>query len=115
MNFLKKLFGGADKTKNDQTPARFLDQLDDKITHTMPITKPPPKEHYIIKHKGEYMIFDSKEDMPEELKAGIEEIETVENISSIYNVIIDGKRYRFNNYHDMPEEIKKVLESKKMH
>ncbi|HRR28497.1 MAG TPA: hypothetical protein P5270_03980 [Victivallales bacterium] len=100
-------------SKNQSCPPKFLDEINDKVSHTIPITRTSPKEHYIIKHNGEYMIFDSKEEMPEEVRKGFNEIEAVENVSSIYNVIIDGKRYRFTNFHDIPENIRKVIEEKR--
>lgn len=113
MNFLKKLFGISKKKNYNERPPKFLGELNDKISHTMPITKANPKEHYIIKHNGEYMVFNSKDEMPEEIREGIQEIETVETISSVYNVIIDGERYIYSNYHDIPEDIKKVIDGKK--
>jgi cation transport regulator ChaB len=79
----------------------------------MPIKKELPKEHYIIKHNGEYMVFNSREEMPEDIREGIDEIENIENISSVYNVIVDGQKKQYKNYSEIPKEIQKILENKR--
>jgi len=86
-----------------------LGQDEDEISHTMPIRKELPKEHYIIKHNGEYKIFDSKDDMPPEIRDSIEKLEGIESMSSTYNVIVDGQRMSFKSYSEVPEHIKKAI------
>lgn len=113
MSFIGRLFGLGKEEKKESQQVRFLGETEDKITHTMPISKEMPKEHYIIKHNGEYLIFDSKEEMPEELREGIDEIESLESISSVYNVIVDGQRRRYGSYSEIPEDIRKVVDKKR--
>jgi len=113
VSFISRLFGLDKGEKKDIQQVRFLGETEDKVTHTVPISKEIPKEHYIIKHNGEYLIFDSKEEMPEELRKGIDEIESLNSISSVYNVIVDGQRRRYSSYAEIPEDIRKVVEKKR--
>jgi hypothetical protein len=113
VSFISRLFGLDKEEKKESQQVRFLEEIDDKITHTMPISKEIPKEHYIIKHNGEYLIFDSKEEMPAELREGIDEIESLDSISSVYNVIVDGQRRRYGSYAEIPDDIRKVVDQKR--
>jgi hypothetical protein len=114
MNFIRKFFG-LDKKQIDKSAsaqAKFLDSKENNVSHTMPISKKAPQQHYIIKHNGEYMIFDSKDEMPDELKEHISEIEKMDRMSSVYNVIVDGKRKQYKNYNEIPEEIRQIIDKK---
>jgi hypothetical protein len=115
VSFFKKLFGLESKKQNlpRTINAKFLDSQEETISHTMPMKKHSlPQQHYIIKHNDQYLVYNSKDEMPEDLREHIEEVEHIDSLSSVYNIIVDGKKKQYTRYADIPQEIRSVIEKK---
>ncbi|OGV59120.1 MAG: hypothetical protein A2X49_02160 [Lentisphaerae bacterium GWF2_52_8] len=96
------------KKKYNPEEVRFVEQSSD-VEKTMHIDLVPPKQQYIIKIQGQYMVFSSKEDMPPELRHHVEEIEQTSRSSSSYVVIVDGKQQHYQNIDDIPFEVRTAI------
>jgi hypothetical protein len=111
MGFLEKLFGRKKAADNcDTSGVKFLDdEKGQKISHTIPIAVTPPRQHYVIKTEGKYMIFDSLEDMGPELRSQMENIEKIEEMKSRYTVLVEGERKVYTHFNDIPVEIREAI------
>jgi hypothetical protein len=111
-NILKNLVGKEEEPKKYKAPE--VDFIEEPgfagVTHTIPIEVELPKQQYIIKHNGEYIVFNSLQEMPEHLRDEIEHIDEFEEFSHSYNVIVNGERKTYRNLEDMPEEIRKAIQ-----
>ena len=111
MIFLDKLFGRKIPVKKIDTSAvKFLDDEDSsKISHTIPIAVTPPPQHYIIKNEGKYLIYDSLQEMPHELRNQIESLENVDEVKNIYTVVYEGKRTVYTHFNDIPLDVREAI------
>ena len=113
-NMLKNLVGKEEEPKKYEAPK--VDFIDDTgfagVTHTIPIEVEVPSQQYIVKHNGEYILFNSLDDMPEHLRDEVEHIDEFEEFSHSYHVIINGKRETYKSLEDMPPDIRKAIQKK---
>jgi hypothetical protein len=115
MGLFSKLFGKEEEPQKKYVPqgdkVTFVnDEKPSKnIEHTMEIKVEAPKQEYIIKKDGEYLVFKTKEEMPEDIRAGVEELEEAERVNSSYTVIIDGKRQTYPCIEDMPDDVREAF------
>jgi hypothetical protein len=79
------------------------------VTHTVPIEVEPHKHLYIVKHQGEYMIFNSVDEMPEALRETVEHIDEDTEHPHNYHVFINGVRTTYNTLEDIPEKIREMI------
>jgi hypothetical protein len=77
--------------------------------HTLQIKTRAPRVRYVVKIDGEYSCFASKGEMPDFLRAEVEEIERAGDAASTYSVFIAGQRSTYNRLEDMPEDIQQVV------
>jgi len=108
-NWFNKLMGRPPK-RYESPQVRVLEEYDGKLEHTMPIVVTPPRQQYIIKSEGQYFVYNSKQEMDEELRQEIERLEHIDKISSSYTVIINGKRQVYETFEEIPEEIRSLIE-----
>jgi len=104
--FVKSIFG---KPKKYESPdVTFLEDNASGVTHTIPITVSSPPQQIIIKNDDEYLVFNSKDDIPPEL---LEEIKHLDDLGTVdsYSVIVDGQRQLYTSYEDIPEEVRKAM------
>lgn len=105
MGLIKKLlwfFGGA--KKQSKPKAKYVEFDTSDILRTIPITI-KPAQYYIIKHGGEYYIYDSFDQMDEETRKIFENLES----SAPFTVYVEGEGRTFSKLEDIPEEIRKTL------
>jgi len=108
-NWLSKLLGKPKPYEPVSSRVKFIDEYGGESEHTMPIVVTPPKQQYIIKSDGEYYVYNSKDEMNEELRAEIERIERIDKISSSYTIIMDGKRHVFSSFDEIPADIRDAI------
>lgn len=111
MIFLDKLFGkNKPSRKIDTSVVKFLDDGNSsEISHTMPIAVTPPPQHYIIKTEGKYLIYDSLQEMPQELRGQIEGLENIDEVKNIYTVVFEGKRTVYTHFNDIPLDVREAI------
>ncbi len=112
---LTGLFGGRKDNAGSRGAAVrvFRDVTDDVNTHpqkTMIIRVKPPKQQYIIKVEGKYLLYNSKSDMPPELRKNLDKFESDSGAKSTYTVVIDGKSHTYHSLDEMPEEIRETVQ-----
>ncbi|MFZ2653699.1 MAG: hypothetical protein WAX69_02170 [Victivallales bacterium] len=115
MGFLDMLFGKK-KTEGKVSSGnvKFLDdEKNSKNVHTLPIAVTPIPQHYIIKSEGKYFIYDSVNEMDDELRNQIESYEKIDEMQSKYTVFIDGKRTIYTHFNDIPSDIREAIMRKK--
>ncbi|MBN1863865.1 MAG: hypothetical protein JW808_03080 [Victivallales bacterium] len=104
---------GKEKKEFKPPAVKFLDSDDPTgVTHTMPISIRPPSQKYVIKHKDEYIVFNSLDEMPAELREEIKHLDDVPEFTHSYSVIIDGQRQTFSSIEEIPEEIREAIKDK---
>jgi len=103
----KSIFGKEDKTY-ESPDVTFLGDDATGVTHTIPITVTAPPQQIIIKNEDEYLVFDSKEEIPPEL---LEELQHLDDLGTTdsYSVIVDGQRQIYTSYEDIPEEVRAAM------
>jgi hypothetical protein len=69
------------------------------------------KQRYIVKTNGEYSVFDSKDDMPDEFREGVELMEHSDSAETSYIVLVHGERQTYSSYDEMPEDIRTAIEN----
>ena len=111
MIFLNKLFGKKKPVKKiDISGVKFLDEEDSsKISHTIPSAVIPPPQHYIIKTEGKYLIYDSLQEMPYELRTQIKGLENIDEVKNIYTVVYEGKRTVYTHFNDIPLDVREAI------
>lgn len=102
---------GKDKKEFKPPAVKFLDDDPTGVTHTMPISVQAAKQRYIIKHDGEYLVFNSLEEMPEELRSQIEHLDDTPDFTHSYSIIIDGEKHTFSSMEEIPDDIREAIES----
>lgn len=117
MGFFKNLISGIFGKKESETNYKEASLRYSKmasssydVDKTIQISIEPPRQQYIVKMDGKYQVFNSKKDMPVELRENVEEVEKSESSKSSYTVIVDGKRKTFSSLKEMPSDIRKALE-----
>ncbi|NOY75850.1 MAG: hypothetical protein GXP32_08705 [Kiritimatiellaeota bacterium] len=110
MGILKKIFGHDEKPKYKPPDVKFLEDDDSVVTHTIPIAVTPPKQKIVIKEGDEVMVFDSIEQVPEDIRETLEHLEGDPSHQS-YSVIINGERKTYESIDDLPEEIRASLKN----
>jgi hypothetical protein len=115
MGFFDILFGKKKaEDKISSPPAKFLDdEKSSKNVHTLPIAVTPLAQHYIIKSEGKYFIYDSLNEMDDDLRNQIESYEKIDEMQSKYTVFIDGKRTIYTHFNDIPSDIREAIMRKK--
>jgi len=115
MGFLDKFFGKKKaEDKVSSSGVKFLDEeKSSKNAHTLPIAVTPLPQHYIIKSEGKYFIYDSLNEMDEDLRNQIESYEKIDEMQSKYTVFIDGKRTIYTHFNDIPNDIREAIMRKK--
>ena len=110
MGFFKRLFGLEDEAQKP-SGAKFIsdDRKSEEGTVQMEIAR--PRQKYIIRSKGQYRIFDSKEEMDAESRAKVENFEKMEKLSASYTVIDEGRKTSYSSFEDIPQEIKDAVKS----
>ena len=104
---------GKEKKEFKAPAVKFLDSDDlTSVTHTMPISIKAPSQQYVIKHNDEYLVFNSLDEMPAELRDEIEHLDDVPDFTHTYSVIIDGQRQTFSSIEEIPEEIREAIKGK---
>ena len=106
-DFFKSLFG---KSKKFESPdVTFLEETTSGVTHTIPIEVKTPPQQIIIKSNDEYLVFNSKEEIPGDI---LEELKHLDDLGTVdtYSVIVDGQRQIYTSYEDIPEEVRKAVE-----
>jgi len=73
----------------------------------------PLPQHYIIKSEGKYFIYDSLDEMDDDLRNQIESYEKIDEMQSKYTVFIDGKRTIYTHFNDIPNDIREAIMKKK--
>ena len=113
MSIFKKLFGQEkEKPKYKAPDVTFLEDDASSVTHTIPISVTPSKHKIIIKEGDEVMVFDSIEQVPEEMRETLEHLGDDEiSAHQSYSVIINGKRETYSTIDDLPEEIRRNLQN----
>ena len=107
---LGKIFKSIfEKPKTYESPdVTFIEDDASGVTHTIPITVTPPTQQIIIKNDDEYLVFNSKKDIPSELLKEIEHLDDFETMNS-YSVIVDGQKQIYTSYEDIPEEVRNAM------
>ena len=114
MGFLDIFFGKKKVEDKVSLPAaKFLDDHSSDIAHTIPIAVTPPPQHYIIKNEGKYFIYDSLDEMNDDLRNQIESYEKIDEMQSKYTVFVDGKRTVYTHFNDIPSDIREAIMRKK--
>jgi predicted ribosome-associated RNA-binding protein Tma20 len=116
MGFFKKIVEFFTEEDNSKYKSRSgevsnLEEQDTDIEHTMQIKVETPDHEYIIKKDGEYLVFKSKEDMPADVLALLEDMEHKEegDVSEQCTVIADGKCKRYSDKSKLPKDIQDIL------
>ncbi|OGV39027.1 MAG: hypothetical protein A2X48_17850 [Lentisphaerae bacterium GWF2_49_21] len=114
MGFLDIFFGKKKTEEKVSTEGViFLEEEVSKSVKTLPIAVTHPRQHYIIKSEGKYFIYDSLNEMDEELRKQIESSEKIDEMKSIYTVFVDGKRTIYTHFNDIPDGIREAITKKK--
>ena len=106
---LKSIFGKEGSEKKYESPeVTFLGDDATGVTHTIPITVSTPPQQIIIKNGEEYLVFNSKEEIPPEL---LEELKHLDDLGTVdsYSVIVDGQKQIYTSYEDIPEEVRNAM------
>ena len=118
MGFLKKIVEYFTEEDNSKYKSRSgevsnIEEQDTDIEHTMQINVEVPDHEYIIKKDGQYLVFKSKDDMPADVLALLEEVdhkvEEGDNASEQCTVIADGKCKKYAKKDDLPKDIQNIL------
>ena len=105
----KSIFGKEKDKKTYESPeVTFLGDDTTGVTHTIPITVTAPPQQIIIKNGDEYLVFNSKEEIPPELLQELEHLDDIGTVDS-YSVIVDGHRQVYTSYEDIPEEVRNSM------
>jgi hypothetical protein len=122
MGFLKKVFScfSSDEEEKGDSQKKYVpvsgkttiveNNVDSEVEKTMHIDFTPPKQQYIVKIDGEYSVYESKADMPEEMRQEIEEVENAEGVASSYTVIVQGERKTYSSLDEVPEEVRQAID-----
>ena len=113
MSIFKKLFGHSDEKPKYKAPdVTFLENDASEVTHTIPISVSPSKQKIIIKEGDDVLVFDSIDQVPEEMRETLEHFgEDGSDAHQSYSVIINGKRETYDSIDDLPEEIRRNLQN----
>ena len=110
-DFFGSLFGGKKKKKFELPDVTFIDDDSYDVTHTMPISPMhQKKQQIIVKYEGEYMVFDSKDDIPEDVQEELKHLDDLGTVDS-YSVIVNGARKVYSSYEEIPQEIREAIKS----
>ncbi len=112
MGLLSWIFGKKEKKYEPVgSDVTFLEENGkaEEIDHTLRIDISPPSQQYIIKKNGEYLVFESKDEMDEETRDEVEELENINKVTSSYTVIINGERKTYSDFSEIPEEARKAV------
>ena len=104
--FFKSMFGKPEQYESPDVT--FLEDDASGVTHTIPITVSSPPQQIIIKSEDEYLVFNSKDDIPPDLLKEIEHLDDLGTVDS-YSVIVDGQRQIYTSYEDIPHEVRKAM------
>lgn len=124
MGFFSKLFGISSGSKSPTCASDTLapkatvaiEQEETPAQETIKVPIMKPKQRYVLKIDGEYRVYSRKEDMPEQIRKEVDEMEFIaDNASTNYTVYVDGKRINYKNLDDVPPEIKKVIIKSDLH
>ena len=91
---------------------KFLEDDSTSVTHTIPIEVEPPSQKYIIKSGEEYLVFNSMEEMPPELREGLEHIDEASEFTHSYSIIVNGEHKNYSSLDEIPEDIRQKLGDK---
>ena len=102
----KSIFG---KPKAYTAPdVTFMEDDTSGVTHTIPISVAPPPQHIIVKNDEEFLVFNSKDEIPPEM---LEELKHLDDLGTTdsYSVIVDGQRQLYTSYEDIPAEVRQAM------
>lgn len=108
MSIFSKMFGKEKKPKYKAPDVQFLEEDESVVTHTIPISIAPTKQKIVIKEGDEVLIFDSINDVPEEMREALEHLGEDGSHQS-YSVIVDGVRTTYDSIEEIPEDIRKSM------
>jgi hypothetical protein len=108
MSIFSKLFGKNDKPDYKAPDVQFLEENESVVTHTIPIAVSPTKQKIVIKEGDEVMIFDSINDVPENMREALKHLGEDGSHQS-YSVIVNGERTTYDSIEDIPEEIRQSI------
>ncbi len=129
MGFFSKLLGIPSEKEKKHSPSCCRDSVhpaptaisvaDDDEAHTQDTIKVPimkPKQRYVLKIDGQYRIYSRKEDMPEEIRKEVDEMEYIaDNASTYYTVYVEGKRVNYRSLEEVPPEIRNAIMKSDLH
>ena len=105
----KSVFGKEEDSKKYTSPeVTFLEDDTTGVTHTIPITVSTPPQQIIIKTEEEYLVFNSKDEIPPELLADLDHLDDLGTVDT-YSVIVDGQRQIYTSFEDIPEEVRNSM------
>ncbi len=105
---LKKFIKGQ-KKEFHAPDVTFLDEKVSSVTHTLPISVPPPTERIIIKYEDEFLVFTSKDQIPAEIREELDHIDDGELVENSVSIFIDGKRETYASLDEVPEHIRRAI------
>ncbi len=109
---LKNLLKKEEKKKFESPDVTFIDDDPTGVTHTIPISIEAPAQQYIIKHGEEYLVYNSMEEMPEQLREELVHLNESDDFTNSYSVIIDGVKQTYSSLEDMPEDLRNAVQKK---
>ena len=114
-DIIRNLVGKEDEVKKEfKTPdVKFLEDEDPTaVTHTMPIKVEAPHQQYIFRSGGEYLVFNSIDEMPPELREELQHLDETDEFTHSYSVIVNGERKNYASLDEIPEDVRKELGDK---
>ena len=91
----------------------FLEDEDPTaVTHTMPIKVEAPHQQYIFKSANEYLVFNSIDEMPPELRDELQHLNETDEFTHSYSVIVNGVRTNYASLDEIPEDVRQDLGNK---
>lgn len=109
---LKNLIKKDEKKKFKSPDVTFIDDDPTGVTHTIPISVEIPAQQYIIKHGEDYLVYDSLDEMPEELREELSHLDDTNDFTHSYSVIVDGEKKTYASLEDMPEDLRNAIQEK---
>lgn len=113
MGIFRNMLSWFSSEAKEEDKSQWNHQLlkSDRVDETSRVKFLPPEEQYIIKLDGKYYVFGSKDEMPDDLRKGVELIENSDSGLSTYTVIRKGVRETFSDLNELPPKLRKILEN----
>lgn len=94
--------------KKKQIPqnVRIIAEDDEDMMRTMQFDL-RPAQHYVIKSGGQYFIYDSLEQVPEDMR---DKVQGLDSDEGGFTVFVDGERKTYKKIQEVPKPIREALE-----